>query len=43
MVFEVEEIETCIYRCRMKGELVLVWLHVDDGEVFVSKEELRDM
>lgn len=38
--FHVEEIEQSIYRCRRGEDLLLVWMHVDDGVVFTNSGRL---
>ncbi|KAI7961309.1 hypothetical protein MJO28_001798 [Puccinia striiformis f. sp. tritici] len=40
--FVVEEVEQSIYRCKRNDDLLLVWMHVDDGVVFTNSSLLRD-
>jgi hypothetical protein len=40
--FQVEEVEQSIYWCMWGQDLLVVWMHVDDGVVFTNSGSLRD-
>lgn len=42
MNFEVKEVELLLYHCRRGKDVILVWMHVDDGVVVSNSASLRD-